>query len=71
MNPPDTSRVRARLDSIVGWHALLRLGTPAEIAEGIEYLLRAEWVTGEVLAIDGGLRLGHSHDVAQTSTSLI
>jgi len=31
-----------------------RLGTPREIAEGILYLARAEYVTGQVLGIDGG-----------------
>ncbi len=31
-----------------------RLGAPREIAEGILYLARAEYVTGQVLGIDGG-----------------
>lgn len=31
-----------------------RLGTPQEIAEGILYLARAQYVTGQVLGIDGG-----------------
>lgn len=31
-----------------------RLGTPREIAEGILYLARAQYVTGQVLGIDGG-----------------
>jgi 3-oxoacyl-[acyl-carrier protein] reductase len=39
-------------------HALGRIGTPTEIAEGIEYAVRAEWVTGTVIAVDGGLGLG-------------
>jgi NAD(P)-dependent dehydrogenase (short-subunit alcohol dehydrogenase family) len=30
----------------------------AEIAEGVEYLARAEWTTGNVLTVDGGLGLG-------------
>ena len=31
-----------------------RLGTPREIAEGILYLARAQYVTGQVIGIDGG-----------------
>jgi NAD(P)-dependent dehydrogenase (short-subunit alcohol dehydrogenase family) len=29
-----------------------------EIAEAIEYLICAEWTTGAVLEVDGGLGLG-------------
>lgn len=36
------------------------IGTSEEIAEGIEYLARAEWVTGVALEVDGGLGLGVS-----------
>jgi NAD(P)-dependent dehydrogenase (short-subunit alcohol dehydrogenase family) len=32
----------------------------AEVAEAIEYLARAEWVTGVALEVDGGLGLGVS-----------
>jgi NAD(P)-dependent dehydrogenase (short-subunit alcohol dehydrogenase family) len=39
-------------------HVLGRTGTAREIAEGNAYLTCAEWVTGDVLAIDGGLGLG-------------
>lgn len=31
-----------------------RLGTPAEIADAILYLARAQYVTGQVLGVDGG-----------------
>ena len=47
-----------RLQGMANHHVLGRIGTTDEIAEGIEYLSRAEWTTGEVLAIDGGLGLG-------------
>jgi NAD(P)-dependent dehydrogenase (short-subunit alcohol dehydrogenase family) len=39
-------------------HPLGRAGTPEEIAEGIAYLVCAEWTTGAILDIDGGLGLG-------------
>ncbi len=42
----DDAGALARLESLAPAHALGRLGTAAEIAEGIEYLVRAEWVTG-------------------------
>jgi len=47
-----------RLQSMANHHAVGRIGTSLEIAEGIEYLIRAEWVTGTVLAVDGGMGLG-------------
>lgn len=38
-------------------HALGRIGTPDKIASGIQYFLDPtnDWVTGQVLAVDGGL----------------
>ena len=51
----------ARYASIAPDHALGRIGTVAEIAEAIEYLVRAEWVTGVALEVDGGLGLGVSN----------
>ncbi len=54
----DDEAALERLQSMAGHHALKRIGTPEEIAEGIEYLARAEWTTGEILAVDGGLGLG-------------
>ena len=32
--------------------------TVTEIAEAFEYLIGAEWATGSVLTVDGGLSLG-------------
>jgi 3-oxoacyl-[acyl-carrier protein] reductase len=51
----------ARYAAIAHDHALGRIGTSEEIAEAIEYLARAEWVTGVALEVDGGLGLGVSH----------
>lgn len=54
----DDAGALARLQGLAPAHALGRLGTTDEIAEAIEYLARAEWVTGNVLTVDGGLGLG-------------
>jgi len=54
----DDATARERLEGLAPAHALGRLGTVSEIAEGIEYLARAEWTTGNVLTVDGGLGLG-------------
>ncbi len=43
-------------------HPLGRIGRPADVAAGIAYLLGddASWVTGQILAIDGGLSAGYA-----------
>jgi NAD(P)-dependent dehydrogenase (short-subunit alcohol dehydrogenase family) len=43
------------LDALRARQPLGRLGTPEEIADAIAYLAAAEFVTGSVLTIDGGL----------------
>lgn len=50
----------ARLKSMESDHPLGRIGTPEEIAEAADYLLRAIWTTGTSLVVDGGLGLGVS-----------
>jgi len=47
-----------RLADLGSAHALGRIGTVEEIAEAFEYLARAEWTTGWVVTVDGGLGLG-------------
>lgn len=54
----DDETALARLQGLGGAHALGRIGTGEEIAEAIGYLACAEWTTGEVLVVDGGLGLG-------------
>lgn len=44
--------------------ALGRVGSPQEVAEAILALLRLDWVTGQVLAADGGLTLRSPLDPA-------
>ena len=54
----DDATALARLEALAPAHAIGRIGTVIEVAEAIEYVARAEWVTGSVLTIDGGLSLG-------------
>ena len=49
-----------RMDAIAPYHVLGRVGTPEEIAEAVDYCIRAEWLTGQSIVIDGGLSLGLS-----------
>ena len=50
-----------RYAAVAPMHALGRIGTCQEIAESVEHLARAEWVTGVALEVDGGIGLGVSH----------
>ena len=50
----------ARLKSLEEDHPLGRIGTPGDLAEAVDYLLRAEWTTGTSVVVDGGLALGVS-----------
>jgi NAD(P)-dependent dehydrogenase (short-subunit alcohol dehydrogenase family) len=43
------------LDALRARQPLGRLGTPDEVAEAVEYLVSAEFATGTVLVLDGGL----------------
>jgi NAD(P)-dependent dehydrogenase (short-subunit alcohol dehydrogenase family) len=43
------------IDALAARQLMSRLGTPEEIADAIVYLAFAEFVTGSVLTIDGGL----------------
>lgn len=54
----DDATARKRLESMAGMHVLGRIGTEQEIAEAIEYLITAEWTTGAIVDVDGGLGLG-------------
>ena len=54
----DSLTPEAQLERLRGLHLLQRLGTPADVAEAVLYLLHAEFVTGTVLTVDGGLLLG-------------
>ncbi len=53
-----TARVASQLQALAALHPLGRVGTADEVAEAVEYLLFATFVTGAVLVVDGGLTLG-------------
>ncbi|MBT5581263.1 MAG: SDR family oxidoreductase, partial [Acidimicrobiaceae bacterium] len=36
-----------------------RWGTPEEMAEAVVFLAKADYITGEVITVDGGQRFGH------------
>ena len=48
----------ARLEGLAPAHALGRIGTPEDIAAAIAHLICADWTTGAVMTVDGGLGLG-------------
>lgn len=57
---PLTARItsnEAALKASTGMHALGRMGKPAHVASAIAWLLDPEndWVTGQVIGVDGGL----------------
>jgi NAD(P)-dependent dehydrogenase (short-subunit alcohol dehydrogenase family) len=58
----DEAAARARFDRLASAHVLGRVGTPTEVAEAVEYLACAEWATGAVLTVDGGLALGVTNE---------
>lgn len=54
----DDQTAYERLQGLASAHALGRIGTVEEVAEAVAYLAAAEWTTGSVLVVDGGLGLG-------------
>jgi hypothetical protein len=47
-----------RLQNMKDLHALGRIGEVEEVAEAIAYFLSAQWTTGTILEVDGGMSLG-------------
>jgi len=64
----DDETALQRLEGMSDLHALGRIGTTEEIAEAMAYLICAEWVTGAMIDIDGGLGLGLTQDPAVSAT---
>jgi NAD(P)-dependent dehydrogenase (short-subunit alcohol dehydrogenase family) len=54
---PAITSNKTSLEASIAMHPLRRIGTPADVAGLIQWLLGAEasWMTGQVLGIDGGL----------------
>ena len=55
---PESGASEKTQDSILRQIPLERPGAPADIAEGVLYLLSAGYVTGQIVAIDGGRSIG-------------
>ena len=55
----------ARLRALEALHPLGRLGQPEDVASAVLFLASSEaaWITGAILAVDGGFSAGHQHDV--------
>jgi NAD(P)-dependent dehydrogenase (short-subunit alcohol dehydrogenase family) len=54
--------IDATLDRFAPFHPLGRVGTPADIANAVTYLLseQASWITGAILNVDGGIMAGRN-----------
>ena len=55
--PPDYSQ--ARIDQTAQRTLLNRWGTVEDIAKTALFFIQSDYITGEVLAVDGGERFGH------------
>ncbi len=53
----DRARIEQQLGELRQLHLVQRLGTPEDVAASVLYLLDAEFVSGSVLVVDGGLSL--------------
>jgi NAD(P)-dependent dehydrogenase (short-subunit alcohol dehydrogenase family) len=49
----------ADYDALAAFHPIGRVGEIGDVVDGILYLERATFVTGEILHIDGGQAAGH------------
>src|SRR5947199_158144 len=54
---PEDAR-RARFDEFAAALPVGRIGTPEDVADAIVYLIGATFVTGQILAVDGGGTVG-------------
>jgi 3-oxoacyl-[acyl-carrier protein] reductase/pteridine reductase len=56
---PPSGLSEARANQLAQGTLLKRWGTPQDVARAVMYLVGADYVTGEVLVVDGGERFGH------------
>jgi NAD(P)-dependent dehydrogenase (short-subunit alcohol dehydrogenase family) len=57
-----TDRMRGYRERVAGRAALGRVGSAAEVAQAVVALCRLDWVTGQILAADGGVSLASPID---------
>jgi 3-oxoacyl-[acyl-carrier protein] reductase/pteridine reductase len=53
-NYDDAKYERTAQKTLIG-----RWGTPEEMAHAVQFLIEADYITGEVITVDGGQRFGH------------
>lgn len=56
----DLETSKAFFRNLAHLHPLGRIGEPEDIAQAMHYLLLADWTTGAVLDVDGGMGLGYT-----------
>ena len=54
-NPADGEELRQR---IIEQTPLRRLGTPGDVAKAVRFLVESDYITGQVLCVDGGRSMG-------------
>lgn len=54
---PEDANGQAEREAVASLTALGRVGSPRDVADAVLYLARAEYVTGEILRVDGGQHL--------------
>ena len=58
---PPTGMPPSALERFVAATPLARAGDPSDVSQAVRFLLDAPYITGEVLAVDGGRHLGSNH----------
>ena len=51
---PPADYTPAQVESLRGRTPLQRIGSPADVVRALLYLIDADYVTGEVMVVDGG-----------------